>query len=112
MIVFSILQRDLAVHGLNLQTPKRSNMIDRRDRNWVRLLIKKGFSSLPNESENESKKSIVLEVVRRSRPHLDNLVNLLAEWQIYHHSNEPQYLNRDNILAGKILAIVVIAVQS
>ena len=36
----SSLQKDLALYGLDLQTPKRSNMIDSRDRNLIKLLIK------------------------------------------------------------------------
>lgn len=36
----SSLKRDLAVYGIDLQTPKRSNMVDYRDRNFVRMLIK------------------------------------------------------------------------
>ena len=35
----SSLQSDLSVNQLNLQTPKRSNMVDERPRNWVRALI-------------------------------------------------------------------------
>lgn len=33
------LQSDLNFYQLNLQTPKRSNMIDERPRHWVRALI-------------------------------------------------------------------------
>lgn len=36
----SSLQQDLLERNLNLQTPKRSNMIDGRDRHWVKLLVK------------------------------------------------------------------------
>jgi len=34
------LQRDLLRWGVNLQTAKRSNMKDSRDRNWLKLLVK------------------------------------------------------------------------
>ena len=36
----SDLQRDLLNWGINLQTAKRSNMKDHRDRDWVKLLVK------------------------------------------------------------------------
>ena len=34
------LQRDLLNWGINLQTAKRSNMKDSRDRNWLKLMVK------------------------------------------------------------------------
>ncbi len=36
----SSLQQELLEQNLNLQTPKRSNLIDSRDRHWVQTLVK------------------------------------------------------------------------
>ena len=88
----SSLQEDLATCGLNLQTPKRSNMLDNRDRNYVKVLIK--TRRLVETIIGQLTERFGIETVRArdlwhltSRIHRKVLSHTVALWLNRHSSN-------------------------
>lgn len=97
----SSLKRDLAVYGIELQTPKRSNMVDYRDRNFVRMLIK--TRRLVETIIGQLTERFNIETVRaRDLWHLTSRINrkllshTVALW-LNRHSNNP--LRFQNIIS-------------